>query len=156
LGVIGIRVICERLLALQLEDIRRQRDALRIPHAPIQINHNAHRLAPSQPALRAGQRSSQIREDGADATVNLALKRGFQQRPSGRKDERAIRHSSQPSGHPAKDFVWVDSVGYGCSGQIFAFYSPCLEDNGAQPSGPRLGIQSASRHRSPAPVPTQA
>jgi hypothetical protein len=60
LRVIGIRVVCEGFLAVESKYSRRQRDALRVPQATIQVDNDAHAYsAPSQPALRAGQRDSE-------------------------------------------------------------------------------------------------
>ena len=42
LRVIGIRVVGEGFLALQLKHLRRQRDALRVSQAPVQIHDDAH------------------------------------------------------------------------------------------------------------------
>jgi hypothetical protein len=42
LRVIGIRVIGEGFLAVELKDLRRQRYALGISQTAIQINHDAH------------------------------------------------------------------------------------------------------------------
>jgi hypothetical protein len=42
LRIIGIWVIHERLFATELEHIRRERDALRVSEAPIQVDDNSH------------------------------------------------------------------------------------------------------------------
>jgi hypothetical protein len=40
--VIGVRIIHERLLAAELEDLRRERDTLCVPQAFVEINDDAH------------------------------------------------------------------------------------------------------------------
>jgi hypothetical protein len=55
LRVVGIGVVGEGLLAVQFEDIRRQRNTLRVSQAPVQVNHDSHTSAPSQQALTDGQ-----------------------------------------------------------------------------------------------------
>jgi hypothetical protein len=56
LRIIGIRVVGQRLLPLQPEHIRRERNALRISQTPIQINRNPHKSLLYALPLRAVQR----------------------------------------------------------------------------------------------------
>ena len=46
LGVIGIRVVGSRLLAVELEHFRRQRDALRVPQTAVEVDDDAHFWGP--------------------------------------------------------------------------------------------------------------
>jgi hypothetical protein len=47
LRVVWVRVVCQRFFTLQSEHFRRQRNALRISEAPVEINDNAHAFGSS-------------------------------------------------------------------------------------------------------------
>src|SRR5277367_5727350 len=82
LRIVGVRVVSQRLLSLQPEHIRRERNALRISQTPIQVNHNSHQSAPlcvaskalsTRPFRKVATRpwkelASQDPANGADAT----------------------------------------------------------------------------------------
>ena len=46
MGVIGIRVVSKGLFAVQFEDVRGERNALRVSLTPIQIHDNPHLSTP--------------------------------------------------------------------------------------------------------------
>ncbi len=46
LRIIGIGVVGESFFALQLKYLRRERNALRVPKAPIQIHDDSHAFRP--------------------------------------------------------------------------------------------------------------
>jgi hypothetical protein len=76
LGVVGVEVVEERLLPVQLENGGREKDALRVPLAPIQVDDDSHEPSPFfQPCFPVGLHEFFSRVAGLSCVGHLPVGR---------------------------------------------------------------------------------